>query len=372
MTLPGPSSLFSQPHRLSLSTTFKMACRCPTELWTYIFFYACMDDGSTGRSLSSVSKFFNEASKFAKYQSVALRGLSQTIQFASLIEELPEIHRGVCHLFVTNEHPYATFESSEDSSPTLTSTLSSLLSNLVPGTRNKRKQLESKIDRRKQIIQEAVDQNSATYESLMHDAVYRILAIIAPTLLTLSFAFEFNFGDPKIPSLPVLTELNLRYGFHWRTPPIDKVLRTLEPLPALRRFNLVGVDCHALPGDILSKAAAFAPSLTHIYLPIVKCANLSDFGKELETAMEQSKEGNSAQTSALVFFQLDPWTQRHETLIPRGSWEAELLLCRRLVKKYNRLVLRERAEPKDECHGEQEQEWLERVSGGDGCWRLNG
>jgi hypothetical protein len=274
-------------------------------------------------------------------------------------------------LFVTNEHPYATFESSEDNSSTLTSTLSSLLSNLRPGTRKKRKQDEIKAERRKHIIQEATDRNSATYESIMHDTVYRILAIVAPTLLTLSFAFEFDFGDPKIPSLPVLTELNLRYGFHWRTPSIDKVFRTLEPLPALRRFNLVGVECHALPGEILAKVAELAPSLTHIYLPIVRCTNLTDFGKELEKAMEQSTEGNLTQTGALMFVQLDPWTEKDETLIPRASWEAELLLCRRIAQKYKRLVLRERREPKDKFHGEQEQEWLERVSGGDGCWSLN-
>ncbi|KIM83602.1 hypothetical protein PILCRDRAFT_56875, partial [Piloderma croceum F 1598] len=74
--------------------------RCPPEICSRIYALACVDDGTTGRALSLVSKYINETSKYTKFQSVAVRSLTQALAFADLLEQSsPGDHR-VCHLFI--------------------------------------------------------------------------------------------------------------------------------------------------------------------------------------------------------------------------------------------------------------------------------
>src|ERR1700733_7083441 len=75
--------------------------RCPPEICSRIYALACVDDGSTGRSLSLVSKYINETSKYTKFQSVAIRSLNQALAFAALLERSPSVGRRVRHLFIS-------------------------------------------------------------------------------------------------------------------------------------------------------------------------------------------------------------------------------------------------------------------------------
>ncbi|KDQ63974.1 hypothetical protein JAAARDRAFT_99488, partial [Jaapia argillacea MUCL 33604] len=73
---------------------------CPQEIWEYIFKLACVDGGTTGRSLSLVSKDFRVASQSARFHSVAIDGDEQAVSFASLIRSLPPDLRCVRHFFI--------------------------------------------------------------------------------------------------------------------------------------------------------------------------------------------------------------------------------------------------------------------------------
>ncbi|EPQ53764.1 hypothetical protein GLOTRDRAFT_139882 [Gloeophyllum trabeum ATCC 11539] len=74
--------------------------RLPVEVWRRIFSFACLDDGRTGRSLSLVSKYINEASACQRYQSVALAGESQTDRFIKQLMKHCSRERRVLYLFI--------------------------------------------------------------------------------------------------------------------------------------------------------------------------------------------------------------------------------------------------------------------------------
>lgn len=80
--------------------------RCLPELWTEICAFACTDDGSTGRSLSLVPRFFNESSKLYKLQSLIVIGLPQLQAFADLLERTPPHLRCVRYIFISTHHTY--------------------------------------------------------------------------------------------------------------------------------------------------------------------------------------------------------------------------------------------------------------------------
>ncbi|KIM89284.1 hypothetical protein PILCRDRAFT_61514, partial [Piloderma croceum F 1598] len=72
----------------------------PPEICHKIFTEACLDDGSTARSLSLVSKYIHEASNPTRFQNIALRGYKQITAFAGILERTPPHLRRVCHLFI--------------------------------------------------------------------------------------------------------------------------------------------------------------------------------------------------------------------------------------------------------------------------------
>jgi hypothetical protein len=73
---------------------------CPTEIWARIFSLACVDDGFTGRSLSLVSRYIMEASKFYKYQCLAVKD-HQLRPLALAFKNLPADSRRVRCLFLS-------------------------------------------------------------------------------------------------------------------------------------------------------------------------------------------------------------------------------------------------------------------------------
>src|ERR1700733_11059411 len=73
---------------------------CPTEIWARIFSLACIDDGFTGRSLSLVSRYIMEASKFYKYQCLAVKD-HQLRPLALVFKKLSADARRVRCLFLS-------------------------------------------------------------------------------------------------------------------------------------------------------------------------------------------------------------------------------------------------------------------------------
>ena len=78
----------------------------PVEIWHHIFSLACIDDGSTGRSLSQVSRYFREISTPFKYRSIVITHWSQIIAFSQFFCKLPASHKKTVSLFVHHPYPF--------------------------------------------------------------------------------------------------------------------------------------------------------------------------------------------------------------------------------------------------------------------------
>ncbi|KAI0648159.1 hypothetical protein C8Q79DRAFT_557750 [Trametes meyenii] len=77
---------------------------CPPEIQILILSYACTDDGSTGRSLSLVSRSFRELSYPFQWNSLSIYGHDQATAFTKMLySQLPMSfsHRPILHLFVS-------------------------------------------------------------------------------------------------------------------------------------------------------------------------------------------------------------------------------------------------------------------------------
>ena len=88
----------------------------PVEIWHHIFSLACTDDGSTGRSLSQVSRYFREISAPFKYRSIVITHWSQIIAFSQVFCKLPASQKKTESLFV--HHPYPFWDVNGYPSPT--------------------------------------------------------------------------------------------------------------------------------------------------------------------------------------------------------------------------------------------------------------
>jgi len=72
----------------------------PAEIWSQIFWHACVDTGYTGCSISETCRFFNDVGKPTKFRSVALQGLSKVISFWVSIESLPPHHLRIENMYI--------------------------------------------------------------------------------------------------------------------------------------------------------------------------------------------------------------------------------------------------------------------------------
>ncbi|GBE77281.1 predicted protein [Sparassis crispa] len=77
---------------------------CPVEIHSVIFSLACTDDGTTGRSLSLVSRHVRRVSEPFRWQSLSLLGLQQARHFVKLLKQTPGYHP-VYHLFLSTQSP---------------------------------------------------------------------------------------------------------------------------------------------------------------------------------------------------------------------------------------------------------------------------
>ncbi|TFK71650.1 hypothetical protein BDN72DRAFT_426767 [Pluteus cervinus] len=295
----------------------------PLELWSWIFSYACTDDGRTGRSLSLVCTCFHEASKSSKLQSLTIIGHQQIIASAKMLVSTIPRYRRVHNLFISTHSP-------------------------------------SKKRQRKLAVNE--DEKSATCE-----AITRILTAVAPQIQTLHVVFAFHRDFFFLPvHLPVLVELTLQgpfLSFPTFSSPLSATVRKLSVLDVPFDFSAPSLTAYA----------AYVPHATHL-----RIAAQGTLGKEFIHCLRDALCADKPQgTPSTVFpkslvklhFHLP---KEHQAMSFEGrnfSLEQELL---RLTKIDSRLVLQETYD----CHsrsawGHEEglAEWLRNASGID-LWKV--
>jgi len=243
------------------------------------------------------------------------------------------------------------------------------------------------------VLDAAMDGNlsGVSTANLMHDASLRILSIIVPTLCILSSAIGYpviSVHRPVTPPLPALVELSLSYtSWSQDSPSATTMVSSLPVFPSLRRFDLAGVhgakfDFHyphhphgaPYPIELFQRVQRLAPSLTHIFLPIIPkwraFLTIRDFKIVFAAGSAKVPAG-----LAKVFIQLDGLSYSSH---PGNQEDLESLAA-----SDHRIIFKERqvdvfifflAETTNRMYHwgrfkiEQEKDWLERINGGDGCW----
>ncbi|KAI5830403.1 hypothetical protein K523DRAFT_351681 [Schizophyllum commune Tattone D] len=78
------------------------ASRLPLELWMLeIFPYACTDDGSTARALCAQNRLFSHAARPLRFQSLALKNLTQLSRFVAVLQSDPGVAPQVKYLYIS-------------------------------------------------------------------------------------------------------------------------------------------------------------------------------------------------------------------------------------------------------------------------------
>ncbi|KDQ63976.1 hypothetical protein JAAARDRAFT_52031 [Jaapia argillacea MUCL 33604] len=220
--------------------------RCPREIWEQIFSFACLDGGSTGRSLSLVSKYIRDISQCVRYQSITVDGVSRLLALASLLESIPSGSRRVRHLLV----------SQTPKPPTPIYTLGIELRKPSLASRLRDSFLRRKPEPSKPTRSFISLENSPS----LCDVLLRVLNAISHTIETLVIVVAAGTHIALPSPLPALRELTIYGGWNLGFPLVP------EPgpgctFPRLRRLYLVG--SYYTPSQVFDTIRA-APNLTHL------------------------------------------------------------------------------------------------------------
>ncbi|TCD63792.1 hypothetical protein EIP91_004943 [Steccherinum ochraceum] len=211
----------------------------PLELHAQILEAACVDDGSTARSLSLVSRYIREVSKPFLYQSVAVSGLDALATLAKKLYDLPPHLRRIRHLFLS-DHTYKSLRER---------------SILTVGDANEQAALEEA-------------------------AFLRIIHYAAPTLETLALSVfcplngSSVFGAVFSMTFPRLTHLSV-HGFY----PFP---HTPNTTPRLRELRLSG---NRNPHGLLEMGGLSAACPALVHLEIAGLASAVSFASEVRSAL---------------------------------------------------------------------------------------
>ncbi|EPQ53782.1 hypothetical protein GLOTRDRAFT_122278 [Gloeophyllum trabeum ATCC 11539] len=202
---PGPTSLvlYSRVSTMDL---------LPIETWQTVFSYACTDGGLTAASLAITCRYFRDAIKPIRFQSVKLVGMTHLLSFSRFLEEEQELR--IRYLFVSDRG----------------------------------------------------ECNSIPLQKDRDAALVRILQKVSPTIEILFLDLQSGRDYLLSPvSLPALRELGV-YGTY--SPDDDTITPSLEPFHNLRRLHFSGTyDLHShgpRVGNALVDVTRLAPSLTHL------------------------------------------------------------------------------------------------------------
>jgi hypothetical protein len=302
----------------------------PPEICHKIFTEACLDDGSTGRSLSLVSKYIHEASSPTRFQNIALHGYMQITAFADILERTPPHLRRVCHLFICTGSPPWTGLS--DASPSVMG--APWRENDVYG-RNVFDQVR--------LFQQDRDTSAA---------IDRILLLIAPTIETLALFFTYEWRSVLLSlPLPNLTELTIRGSyFEPETKDVPLVL-----FPSLRYLHIG--ERRDLSAGLMQYISKAAPSLTHVRF--TGCRNADDLKAISPTVAKiliqlYSPQQRGCGTS--YFRELNDIRQFGRRILEQS--DGRIMVLTAMSERVGELPVLE--------------QWLERANGGQGCWTEDG
>jgi hypothetical protein len=300
----------------------------PPEICHKIFTEACLDDGSTARSLSLVSKYIHEASNPTRFQNIALRGYKQITAFADILERTPPHLRRVCHLFISTRGPASTDLSGA----------SAMMR--VPWR-------ENDLYGRNIFEQERFQQ-----EKSISAAIDRILLLIAPTVETLALSFTYEWRSVLLPlSLPNLTELTIR-GSYFAPETKDA---PLVLFPSLRYLHIG--ERQQLSAGLMQYISKAAPSLTHVCFTGCRSAdNLVTISSTVTSILIKLCSPRKRSGCAASYF--------------RGLEHIRQFGRRILEQSDGRIMILTTTEREGEV--KVLQQWLERANGGQGCWTEDG
>lgn len=289
--------------------------RTPPELWHQIFSFACTDTGYTGRSLSLVSKYIHATSQPYKLQSISLCGVKMIMAFAALLTRIPPHFRRLRYLFVS--------------------------------TRNR-----NMSDIRSDIIWKQLQEGptAVALEQILHDA--------APSLEVLELNLEYHpaFDLNQITSFPHLTDLTSHGGY----PIMLKLPQAplITPCTSLRYLHVIFKHDHLHGSRYFNSISFFAPYLTHL--------RFSDVAQEVWFA-EFLKVGLGLDVESIYTPLVKPLPTTIEQVVVRPMAYHTSFTCEIPDDRVSLLP-----PPADEQPGSlapiSERDWLDRISGGKGCW----
>lgn len=202
-------------------------------------------------------------------------------------------------------------------------------------------------------------ENVTDIEEIRSDALRRIISVVAPSIVTLSIYFAVCARvHCKIPfCLPHLVELTTLLNFE----SIELAVFTLEsfrPCPSLRRWNTNGLNVY--PEYLFGHIARLAPGLTHLRL-----ANIVECSGGLERALDTHYSGFEEQVKL-------PVTITKVFIQPSLLWDLEFSRTI-FARQKGRIVLEDYSD--DRIYGQMgakvaEKQWLDRINGGRGCWKV--
>ncbi|KAF4570046.1 hypothetical protein EYR40_009032 [Pleurotus pulmonarius] len=311
---------------------------CPSEIWDKIFSFACRDDGFTGRSLALVSKYMRDVSSPTRYQSLKVEGLDQMLDCARVLESTPAANRRVRYLFLSTAHP------DEEPKPSEQNTLDLI-----------------------------------KYEAQIHQAMVQLLSVVASSVQVLYVMFTFH-RSLMLPAmtLPTLSELTLYGPF-----PDDETNQLIfAPYPSLRRLHLANIPYY--PSD--QRIPSIAPSLTHLRVSaresdfldfirrLARVIDLQDHIDNTDGIIDGNQQLKLPDTLQRILF--EPSLEQPSF---GGGWfmsSYQYLLTMKEIWQVaridDRLVVidtRNLSRSRWSFH-EAEADWIERINGGQGCWRF--
>ncbi|KDQ62126.1 hypothetical protein JAAARDRAFT_449886 [Jaapia argillacea MUCL 33604] len=348
--------------------------RCPPEICHKIFSFACKDDGHTGRSLSLVSRYIHEASKLSRYHSVVLEGVDHIQTFANVLKDTPPQFRRVQHLFISYRGPAPALVES-DSGVSRTKVFGVLTSSNrdIAANRNTGPSL---------VDNETTEQRGRSARAIMStnvilQGIVSVLDLMADSLQTLTIV-TVNlrpFALTPVP-LPMLTELTL-YGIH--DPAAWKL--DLHRVPSLRRLHIQGI-CF---GDAIQPLVELTPNLTHLRMSGLEHAvsisrsigaALAVFQSQDEVRERDVADASNPQSTRpvrRVLVQPRP-PRRFGCGFAYGQYASAMTEIERAASndpERRVMVLKPQVSTLigDELVKEAKGFWLDRVQGGEGCWR---
>ncbi|EED83138.1 predicted protein [Postia placenta Mad-698-R] len=340
----------------------------PVEIWSRIFTLACTDNGTTGRSLAQVSRYFRDASSAVRLRSIALIGLEQTRRFADLLERTPPELRRVRCLCISHCDPPAPFQqplySSEEINLMPVEKLAEMFVLRQYNLANKDHivwKLRTAEGRPALVSQLATARKGAFAVAISH-----ILQLIGASLETLTLHMGAYYPQALHDVfLPRLSELSVVGSFLLSSTLLHSKTRKVQVLPSLTHLHLV--DCP----DFLAVFGGQVPRLTHLRMTGVThlmsraCIPLSAALSAPRTLHSDEPLQDSAFPDIeQVIIQPPIHIKR-----PGGSrWATGL---RELIESEKVVVLKADSGQPSYGFPEAQRDWLERNMGEDGCWTVN-